>query len=213
MQFIFCAPDAPDRVELHRIGLGGDGVTSSLFDSDLPITNQADATDAKKLTTITVKILADDDEAATRDIWERRLRGRLAAASSVFERHCFVRFEVVAVDTWNSNDSITDFELSFADFEQQVRPAPARLAIGFTSQYRVMPGRTHLGGTRGPLHSHLLVREWSNRISESEKLEVLVHELGHFLGAVHSPERDSVMRPILGDKQARAVGFRIGFDP
>jgi hypothetical protein len=42
---------------------------------------------------------------------------------------------------------------------------------------------------------------------------VLVHELGHFLGAVHSPEQDSVMRPVLGDKQARDVGFRIGFDP
>jgi hypothetical protein len=58
-----------------------------------------------------------------------------------------------------------------------------------------------------------LVREWSNRISESEKLEVLVHELGHFLGAVHSPEPDSVMRAILGDKRARSKDFRIGFDP
>jgi hypothetical protein len=59
----------------------------------------------------------------------------------------------------------------------------------------------------------MLVREWSNRINEPERLEVLVHELGHFLGAVHSPEPDSVMRAILGDRQARANSFRIGFDP
>jgi hypothetical protein len=119
----------------------------------------------------------------------------------------------VAVDTWKSNNEVIDFERSFADFEATVNPAPARLAIGFTSQYRVMRERTHLGGTRGPLNSHMLVREWSNRINEPERLEVLVHELGHFLGAVHSPEPDSVMRAILGDRKARANSFRIGFDP
>ena len=39
------------------------------------------------------------------------------------------------------------------------------------------------------------------------------HELGHFLGSVHSPEADSVMRPVLGDRQSRSVKFRVGFDP
>jgi hypothetical protein len=42
---------------------------------------------------------------------------------------------------------------------------------------------------------------------------MLVHELGHFLGAVHSPENDSVMRPMLGDRQAVARQFRIRLDP
>src|SRR5262249_18510429 len=48
---------------------------------------------------------------------------------------------------------------------------------------------------------------------EPERLEVLLHELGHFLGAVHSPAPDSVMRPILGDRIARVKDFRITFDP
>lgn len=71
----------------------------------------------------------------------------------------------------------------------------------------------HLGGTRGALHTHMLLREWANQNSEPERLEVLVHELGHFLGATHSPESTSVMRPTLGDRQARMAKFRIGFDP
>ena len=57
------------------------------------------------------------------------------------------------------------------------------------------------GCSLGPLHTHILIREWKPR-TEPERLEVLVHELGHFLGACHSPENDSVMRPLLGDGRA-----------
>ena len=49
-------------------------------------------------------------------------------------------------------------------------------------------------------------------MSEAERLEILVHELGHFLGAVHTADGNSVMRPALGDRRARGRSFRIGFD-
>jgi hypothetical protein len=42
---------------------------------------------------------------------------------------------------------------------------------------------------------------------------VLLHELGHYLGAVHSPETISVMRPKLGDGRAVDKRFPVGFDP
>ena len=44
-------------------------------------------------------------------------------------------------------------------------------------------------------------------------MEVLVHELGHFLGAAHSGQPGSVMRPVVGDGLARRRAFRVGFDP
>ena len=34
-----------------------------------------------------------------------------------------------------------------------------------------------------------------------------------FLGASHSPEQTSVMRPVLGDRQAVRKGFEVRFDP
>ncbi|MBN1588686.1 MAG: hypothetical protein JW888_04150 [Pirellulales bacterium] len=161
-----------------------------------------------------VMILVDDDEPAVRRLWESRLRRRVEAASDIFERHCRMRFEVVAVDTWESTDGVTDFALTLREFERQVHlKQPARLAIGFTSQYKKPEKRrVHLGGTRGPLYPYLLVREWSQHISEPERLEVLVHELGHVFGASHSAESVSVMRPLVGDRQSRARSFRIGFD-
>jgi len=162
---------------------------------------------------IPVMILVDDDEPAVRQAWEKRLKERLAEASDVFQRHCRIRFEPVAVGTWVSDNRIADFEKSLSEFELKVTPAPARLAIGFTSQYKVSRGEIHLGGTRGALRSHVLIRESAQRISNMERLEVLLHELGHFLGAAHSPEGDSAMRPSIGDHRSNARDFRLGFDP
>ena len=102
---------------------------------------------------------------------------------------------------------------ALTDFETKVDPAPARLAIGFTSQWKMERGRIHMAGTRGPLSTHVLAREGNPQVTEPERLEYLIHELGHFLGAAHSPERNSVMRPVLGDKQAGRFGFHIQFDP
>lgn len=165
------------------------------------------------LPTVQVKLLADDDEPAAAERWQAKLRARLAAASEIFERCCRVKFEAVAVGSWDSDPALDEFEELLTEFERETSPQPARLAIGFTSQYRAPEGRTHLGGVRGPLRSHILIREWSQHNSEPERLELLIHELGHFLGAVHSPEAGSVMRPMLGDRQANARSFRITFDP
>ncbi|MBN2578809.1 MAG: hypothetical protein JXB10_07445 [Pirellulales bacterium] len=162
---------------------------------------------------ITVKLLADDDQPMVRAVWEKEFRERIAEASKIFEACCGVDLEVVAVDTWVSDNALTDFGRTLREFEQQVDPAPARLAIGFTSQYKKPEGKVHLGGTRGPLYPYILIREWSQHVSKSERLEVLVHELGHFLAATHSVDKNSVMRSRLGDHRSRSAQFLIQFDP
>lgn len=165
------------------------------------------------LLTIPVMLLVDDNEPAARAVWEKRLRQRLDDASAVYQRVCRVRFEVAAVGTWESDDAVKDFRQSFREFERKVVPAPrARLAIGFTSQYEVTQSHERLGATRGPLHPYILVREWSPRIGEPQRLEVLVHELGHFLGAVHVADPYSVMRPALTDLRSNARDFPVRSD-
>lgn len=165
---------------------------------------------AAKTFRIPVKILVDEDHPAQRKHWEKVLRRRLAMVSDVFEEHGCAGFEAVAAETWQSDDAIHDFESSYQEFEREVAARPARLAIGFTYQYPLPDARSDLGGARRPLGSHLLVCE-RGKVSEIEKCELLCHELGHYLGAAHCLEPQSVMRLVLSDgRQAR---HRFSFDP
>ncbi|QDU46569.1 hypothetical protein Mal52_50900 [Symmachiella dynata] len=209
-------------LELNRIGFAADvtnkAVAHAATDADpkqqetAALKNNNDPPDTK-ICTIPVKLFVDDEEPFVRKLWETRLRARLERASKIFEQHCRVRFEVVGVDTWDSDNEVRQFSKMLAEFEREARVEPAALAIGFSSQPRILQQRTRLGGTFAPLRQHILIREWSKNMGEAERLEVLLHELGHYLGATHSPENDSAMRPQLNDGKANLRSFRMGFDP
>ena len=164
-------------------------------------------------TIIYVRLLVDDNEVTRPGVWQSRLKKRVDNASDIISKYASVRFKVKAFGTWNSDNRLRDLNRSLREFEQEVSPKPGQIAIGFSSQYKFQKGRNALGGTRGPLHSHVLLRESAPNIFEAEKLEALVHELGHFLGAAHSSDPNSAMRPVVGDGRARHQSFRIGFDP
>ncbi len=203
--YFFARAMGDKALHFERIGLG-EGAHSP--NSDTPRSLQPG-----QVPTISVKILVDDDEPTHRRVWESRLRRRVGAASEVLMRHCGVRLKVVQVSTWDSDDSHNKFSLTLREFEREVPLESAQLAIGFSSQYKIAQGRIHMGGTRGTLHPYILLKERSPNIRETERLELLVHELGHFLGAAHSPEPQSVMRPVLKGGLQRAAGARIQFDP
>ena len=203
-----------ETLQLEQIGLGEvkkPGNPLSPKGSSTPFQKRVPG--SSKSLTIAVKILADDNEPTYRKIWEPKLRKRIREASKILDRQCGVRLKVVEVTTWESNEKQKNFAQTLREFERKVKTGPAQLAIGFCSQYQAVRGRSHLGVTRWPMHTHILLRERSRDLLESEKLELLVHELGHYLGASHSPEPQSVMRPILTRGQQRGVGSRIQFDP
>lgn len=162
--------------------------------------------------TVSVRILVDEEERRTERLWKETLGRRLAKASELLSKYSQIRFAVTKFGEWDSEDGHYDFARSLKEFEKEANPKPAELAIGFTSQYRLKTGRSNLGGTRGPMRKHILIREGTKVGSEVERLEVLVHELAHYLGAAHSPDQTSVMRPILGDGQSRARSFQIKLD-
>ena len=160
---------------------------------------------------IVAKLLVDEAQPRTKAAWEKLLRTRVETTSALLERQLGVTLEVADVGAWKTAEIADDLHTRLKDFEQTVKPTGGQLMIGFTSR-PVAPGTHNLGSTRGPLHSHVLVREGALR-TEPEEVELLYHELAHLLGAAHSPDSTSAMRTKLGDGQARSLKFRIGLDP
>ena len=195
----------PGRIDLRRIPVSGQQTTPPRYLEGEVV--------ERTPWPLRIKIAVDDDEKTRKETWGKKIKQRIEAASRLLEYFCGVRLEVVAVTRWESKDSIRDFNLSLSEFSAKVPAHPAQLVIGFTSQYDVNIGRQRLGGTRGPLRSHILIREHGPRIGESERLEVLLHELGHYLGAAHSVSQASLMRPVLGDGQSNARSFQMTYDP
>lgn len=206
--YLFANGSAGQALRMEKIGLGPSDLEPQEHAPWTPPARERSAT-----YTIPVKIAVDEDEPTHRSIWEPRLRERIEAASRILEEHCGVKLSVVSVVMWESDDKVRDFSQSMREFERKVPAAPAQLVIGFSSQYDFAVGRMHLGASRGPLYPYIMMKERAPNIREAEKLELLVHELCHFLGASHSPEPTSVMRPVLTTSQLRKIGTKIYIDP
>ncbi len=162
---------------------------------------------------VPVKLLVDDEQPAVRRTWEKRLREQFAAVSKMIERYCRVRFQVVAVGTWESDNAAGDFARLNDDFRRKVSPDPAWLAIGFTSQFQAK-NRTAPHLPVDPFATHLLVPDAQKEFNGSDQFDLLLHQLGHYLGAVHCAEADSVMHPSLGRQgQSPHQAGRVGYDP
>ncbi|MGQ9771044.1 MAG: hypothetical protein ACUVQG_10865 [Thermogutta sp.] len=162
---------------------------------------------------IPVKLLVDDDEAAAPALWQARLARRIRSVNEVLIPFCGVFLEIVSFGTWESDAQLTEFEAGFGEFVSKVDPSPAAVAIGFSSQWSKLASPSTLGVSSGPLSRHILLREYGTQITESERVEMLLHELGHYLGAAHVPDENSIMRGHLEKRPARDRYFAIGFDP
>ena len=146
-------------------------------------------------------------------VWEKRYRDRVAAASEIFERTCHVRFKVVAVGTWTSDDNATDLVHLIDEFEQKVKPAPAQLAIGFTrAVLHAAERHAHRRDARPVPLAHSDPRMGPARSPSPSGWKSWYTSWGTTSGAVHSPEHQSVMRPDISDRQSRLRSFHISFD-
>ena len=164
-----------------------------------------------------VALYADDANPRARVGWERLYRDRIAAASAVLEKQCGVGLTVASVGDWKSDASHGDLAQQAKLFETAATPPAGVLAVGFTSRFpRAEPrggeSEPPTGFARQPLWPYLLVRDGNLR-TDSERTEALVREVGHFLGAGHTPDPRSAMRGKLADGRPFVGRSPIGLDP
>lgn len=159
---------------------------------------------------IRVKICADDAEKRARPVWERALRTRLEAAAEIVAAQTGVQFKYSDAGEWKSDPETKDFAGWLAEFETAAPVKADELHLGFTG--RATKKNAELGLTLAPFAGHILVNEGHPK-TESERIEVLAHYLGEYLGAVRSADPYSIMRLNLRDGRAAGAKHRPTFDP
>ena len=139
--------------------------------------------------------LACDEEWRAQAGWEALARGRLAAASDVFEKRFAIRWRAVDVVKWKSDDAATDMQALLEQVERDVPRAGADIVLGFTAQARATGADRdyRLAGLARFFGPAAIVRGLDPEPRAQWNVGALVHELAHVLGAWHSASADSVM--------------------
>ncbi len=207
---------APMEGKLELLGIGPDypgGKVPSRFSGKHAQGETSSRNDAFPTLTIPVVIYMDESIPMAVTPWEKRVRERVAEASAILEKTCFTRLEIRGFKSWRSDSKCENLGDMLKDFEEKALVPQGVLAIGFTANRHAQRTRMELGVARQPFMGPILLREEAPQITEVERLETLLHELGHFLGAVHTSDENSVMRTVMRERHARDVNFTIAFDP
>ncbi len=163
---------------------------------------------------VPVKVFADQFESRNRATWEKALTRRVADLSEVLEKQTGLALEVVGADDWQAEPQ-DDLFGAMREFERKAKPGPGVLALGF-SAYRptvaAAPADALWSAGRGPFGTHFVFRDGALR-GDGDRQEVVLQEIGLWLGAARTKDPYSVMRLKLGDGAANRAGFFVQFDP
>ena len=176
---------------------------------------------------VPVKLVADNKDHRAKPAWEKAYDKRLSEASAILELQCGIKFVIAETADW-APPADADLELPsiYRAFSDEIKTKPKMLALGYTlrvpkakppkknddDDVPVKPIPEYYGRNGLPWSSHILMRE-DVPGSEGERIEVLVHHLGWYVGAVTTPDNNSVMRVNLGDGRAARISHVIRFDP
>ena len=163
---------------------------------------------------IPVKVLVDEEHPAKPEVWREDFKRLFRSVSEIFEQYCRVRFEMAAAETWQSDNALgQDFGKLFEEFRREVSLAPGRLAVGMTSQWKLGHPNHVPAPYIPPLSTHLLLPGPQKNLSHQELFLLLLHQLGHWLGAVETPEPGSIMSQNFYADRQRAFKEGLRFDP
>ncbi|MBI3313989.1 MAG: tetratricopeptide repeat protein [Candidatus Omnitrophica bacterium] len=131
--------------------------------------------------------------------WKSKFERRLAYASQIFQAEFKIRFRVGYYWDWMVTDDKQDSDYLLADLMNRFPLHNADCVIGLSQLTQAphienMKDLDVLGRTQ-PFSGYVVVRYPANKLYRIQEETVLVHELGHLFGAVHTPEPTTIMSP------------------
>lgn len=132
--------------------------------------------------------------------WKEKFKQRLAYASSIFEREVGIKFTPVKFDSWNPADE-SDINTLFEDLRSNISlDGNIDLVIGLASAKNILPNQmndSHIIGRARPFSGYLVLRHPLDPLFKIQEETVLIHELGHLFGAIHTFEPNTIMSAVI----------------
>lgn len=152
--------------------------------------------------TMRVRIYADHEHRAQFRIWKTRFRTQLDLANQILIPELGVRLEVASFETWTRQSSDARIQEMLKELEARDSGADVEWVIGLVSALSSVTTRMHALGASRPLGRHIILRGYNDMAErkvlgekfdeslavayrEHKQATLLLHELGHTLGAMH----------------------------
>jgi tetratricopeptide (TPR) repeat protein len=135
--------------------------------------------------------------------WRSEFEQRLTYASRIFESEFKIQLVPVKWREWPVKRENEAPRVLLEDLQSRYPLKDADIVIGLTSVKGGSPFAIRDPDTIGQakiLSGYLVLRYPMNRLYRVQEQTVLVHELGHLFGAVHTGDSSSIMFPVI-DKQ------------
>jgi tetratricopeptide (TPR) repeat protein len=180
---------------------------------------------------LTVRVYADDDFRAHVSSWKERVLGLFDAINPLLERKFRFVVRVESQHSWTrQSGSGAQLTPMLTELEQLEPGEDVDWVVGFVSPLPVFSASIHDLGRARPLGKHLVLRGMNDPIEaqaiaasldllyDDERAEllrarrvhkeqtVLLHELGHLLGALHVAGDECLMSPMYGIHAAEFCG-------
>lgn len=176
--------------------------------------------------TLHVHLYATKSYAAQVLDWQRRFYDTLDDVNEVFVPTFNVRLDVSAADSWNPNGTEDKIHSLQDELKQLDQGKDVDWVIGLVGSVPRFETSFHELGVGELVGNHVVIRAITNaaeyqaievglaNLSDAERTRlrrarhehkvaaVLLHELAHTLGALHEPDRKSLMNPTYDEHQA-----------
>jgi len=165
-----------------------------------------------------------------RSDWKATFEKRLAYASKIFKNEFNIAFKPKTYWNWPLQDETGGMDALYADLSNRYALGKVDLVIGLSSisdeAIQEAGPNTHILGRARPFFGFLVLRKPINPLFQIQQETVLLHEIGHLFGAVHTKVAKTIMSPVI-DRQiptqfdsvnreilkvTRGVDFRHGAD-